>query len=72
MKCICCGKPLQNGIDTFNEVGMEMCWDCYSGLWEDALPTRYMTFLTISADKPPFITLTTEGLDFDVQDEGEP
>jgi hypothetical protein len=65
MYCVVCKTPLRNGIDTFNEVGLEMCWDCYSGLFEDALPTHYTTFVTISADKPPFVTITTEDIDFD-------
>lgn len=71
MNCIVCKKQLNNSIDTFNEVGLEMCWDCYSGLFEDALPTQYTTFLTISANKAPFVTITAEGIDFDPDDEDE-
>lgn len=34
MNCICCGKPLINGLDTYGEVGQEMCWDCHSSFLE--------------------------------------
>lgn len=32
MNCSLCNKPLSGGMDTFGEVGQEMCWDCYSSL----------------------------------------
>jgi len=25
-----CGKPLTGGIDTFGDVGENLCWDCYA------------------------------------------
>ena len=30
LKCTCCEKPLSGGIDTFGDIGQEMCWTCYS------------------------------------------
>lgn len=68
MQCVVCKTALNNGIDTFGDVGLEMCWGCYSGLFEDAAPTRYVTLMTISADKPPFITIGQE-LEFEFDEE---
>ncbi len=27
LTCICCGKPLTGGLDTYGDLGQEMCWD---------------------------------------------
>lgn len=35
MKCICCDKELAGGLDTYGEVGQEMCWDCHSAFLDD-------------------------------------
>lgn len=37
MTCQCCGTPLTNSVDTFGDVGQEMCWQCWSGLWGDRI-----------------------------------
>jgi len=66
IKCVCCKKTLNNDLDTFGYVGQEMCWDCYSGLFEDAAPTHYVTLMIISADKQPFITVRVER-DYDIE-----
>lgn len=39
MVCTSCQKSLMGGLDTFGEVGQEMCWECHSSLADDALPT---------------------------------
>lgn len=30
MTCFFCDKPLTGGIDTYGDVGEEVCWDCYA------------------------------------------
>lgn len=30
--CTACRQPLDGGTDTFGDVDLPMCWDCYSGL----------------------------------------
>lgn len=32
MICMCCGKALSGGLDTFGDVGAEMCFDCWLAL----------------------------------------
>jgi hypothetical protein len=32
VKCTICGEPLNNDIDTFGDVGQEMCWACWSDI----------------------------------------
>ncbi len=32
MNCTCCQQPLTGGLDTYGDVGQEMCWDCWSEL----------------------------------------
>lgn len=32
MNCTICGKALTNGLDTFGDVGSEVCWDCWLDL----------------------------------------
>jgi hypothetical protein len=29
MNCICCGKQLSGGLDTYGELGQPMCFDCH-------------------------------------------
>lgn len=37
MNCIHCGIELNNTTDTFGDVGQEMCWQCWSEMWEDSI-----------------------------------
>jgi hypothetical protein len=37
MNCICCETLLTNNLDTFGDVGQEMCWECWSGLLQDRI-----------------------------------
>lgn len=37
--CVVCGKELTNGSDTYGDIGLEMCWECYSSLFEDMVLT---------------------------------
>lgn len=30
MKCFACAKSLTGGLDTYGDVGEELCWDCYA------------------------------------------
>ena len=30
LKCAACGKPLTGNLDTFGDVGRELCLDCYA------------------------------------------
>lgn len=36
MQCTFCGKPLSGGLDTFGEVGQEVCGDCNAEQMTDA------------------------------------
>jgi hypothetical protein len=40
MECTICGKHLDNGLDTFGEIGLEMCWPCWSELGDEATETE--------------------------------
>lgn len=35
MNCSVCGKPLTNGLDTYGDVGAELCMDCWYDLPEE-------------------------------------
>ncbi len=50
--CICCGKPLTGGLDTFGDVGQEMCWDDWSTLVFDP-PDPYLDLRELMADEFP-------------------
>lgn len=39
--CVCCGKELRNGLDTFGNNDAPMCWDCYSALQGEAGCNQY-------------------------------
>ena len=30
IRCAICGKALSGELDTYGEVGLPMCWDCWS------------------------------------------
>jgi len=36
MRCINCGKPLRGNIDTYGDVGQELCWKCYSEITDQS------------------------------------
>lgn len=35
MNCIKCDHELTNGVDTYGDIGAEMCWDCWSESGDD-------------------------------------
>lgn len=43
--CTSCQKSLTGGLDTFGDVGQEMCWDCYSSFMEP------MEFINVADDE---------------------
>jgi len=56
MNCICCGKELSGGLDTYGDQHYPMCWLCWSALeWVDG---RTMIF---GRNLPQFEDLDIEG-----------
>lgn len=35
LHCTCCHTPLTGGLDTYGDVGEEMCWECWSSFMDD-------------------------------------
>ena len=35
LKCVACGGHLTGGLDTFGEVGQEVCQSCFWVFWQD-------------------------------------
>lgn len=52
MNCIACGKPLSGGLDTFGEIGQELCQVDYLALLsEKPAPLPRVTWLAEDADE---------------------
>lgn len=47
LKCTCCEAPLSGGLDTFGDVGCDMCWTCYSALLPDRVPEVPTPFVDV-------------------------
>lgn len=50
LTCICCGKPLTGGLDTFGDVGQEMCWNDWSALVFEP-PDPYLDLRHLMSDE---------------------
>ena len=67
MLCVICAKKLKNGIDTYGEVGEEMCWTCWSGLFEDRVSRIDVEIkLDDKLKRIPVVILTTSQADEDI------
>lgn len=58
LKCTCCSEPLSGGLDTFGDVGREMCWTCWSSFME--MPRANET----TPDMELFVRETAEDVDW--------
>lgn len=48
MQCTACGAPLTGGLDTFGEVHLPMCMDCFFSFSE---PTKARIIHTVELDE---------------------